>query len=103
MLAETTRGAAHTVLGALVEDLPRFRGLGEDQVMVALDAAYSQAMVSFLYRFETVPDELLTTVAESYESSAGQWYVDAYSRAVGDAVLDAAERAREELGALAPR
>ena len=62
MLAETTRGAVHTVLGAVVSELPRFRGLGEDEVMVALDASYSQAMITFLYRFEGVSDALLTTV-----------------------------------------
>jgi hypothetical protein len=97
MLAETSRGAAHTVLGGAVDSLPRFRGLDEDQVIVALDASYSQAVISFLYRFEGVSSELLATVVESYESGAAQWYVEAYARAVGDAVLDAAERAREEL------
>jgi len=97
VLGETTRGAAHTLAKALRPDLPVFRSIPPEQAEQALEAYHGQAVVSFLHRFESVPDHLLSIVAERYQSEGGRWYVESYVRAVGDAVLTAAERASAEL------
>lgn len=97
IISETLRGAAHTLVQAVQPQIPPFRATPPDEARQAVQAYHGQSVLSFLHRFQPVSDELLATVAERYESDEGQWYVDAYTRAVGDAVLSAAERASAEL------
>jgi hypothetical protein len=54
--------------------------------------SFNAALVSFLYRFETVPDPLLERATREYATDAGQWYVQAYSLAVARAMRSAARR-----------
>jgi hypothetical protein len=102
-IAEAARGAASTAARALDPSLPPFRALPDDQVALALETHDQQAVLLFLHRYATIPDELIASVAERYEDESGRWYVDALTRAVRDALLTAAERVAEELRGLGGR
>jgi len=44
-----------------------------------------------------VPDTLVESLAERWETDLGQWFVDAVADAVSEALLTAAERVTAEL------
>ena len=96
-LAEAARGAANTAARAIDPNLPAFRALPEAQVALALETHDQQSVLLYLYRYATLSDELVASVAERYESEAGRWYMETLARVVRDAVLTAAEGAATEL------
>lgn len=55
------------------------------------------ATLSFLYRYDPVPDTLLRAALDEWRSPAGAWYVAAYMEAVGEAIRQAGEQAAGEL------
>jgi len=96
-LAETLRGAAHLTVRAVRPGTPPFRGMPGEEVPLLMEAHAQQAVLGLLYRFETVPDTLVESLAERWETDLGQWFVDAIADAVSEALLAAAERVTAEL------
>lgn len=63
------------------------------------ESAHTLVLISFLYMYEDVPQNLFTKYVQFYESEAGQWYVDTYSKAMNYAVEQVAVTLAEELQA----
>ena len=97
ILEEVSREAAHEVLRALRGDAPDFAELSRAAYEQAHDRYTRSAVLSFLYRFEPVPDEVLAKVVDEYESEAGQWFVETYTFAIAEAVWLAGQRAARTL------
>ena len=90
---------AHTVLAEFRSDAPPFVPLAGDALFERLEASFNAAVVTFLHRFDSVPDELIAGATAEYESEAGQWYVETYSLAVAEALRSAAARTAASLRA----
>jgi hypothetical protein len=100
VLSETLRGSAHMALRAVDPARPPFVGVSDAGADEWVRTQDQQAAFILLYRYQAVSSELLERVVERYESAAGQWYIDALSDAVTEAILGAAERVAAEVGGL---
>jgi hypothetical protein len=92
LLEQALAEASHTVLAELRPDTQPFTPASGDDLATMRQNSFNAAVVSFLYRFETVPDPLLARATREYATDAGQWYVQAYSLAVARAMRSAARR-----------
>ena len=92
LLEQALAEASHTVLAELRPDTQPFTPASGDDLATMRQNSFNAAFVSFLYRFETVPDPLLARATREFATDAGQWYVQAYSLAVARAMRSAAQR-----------
>jgi hypothetical protein len=92
LLSEGLRQAAHVI--ADVE----FEPISDQQWQEAAQQALLGAVVGFLHRYENVSDADLAAALEEWTSEPGSWYVQAYSLALAETALEAAELAAEQLG-----
>jgi hypothetical protein len=99
LLEQALAEASHTVLAELRADTPPFTPASGDELATMRLNSFNAAVVSFLYRFETVPDTLLERATREFATDAGQWYVQAYSLGVARAMRSAARRVVTTLGA----
>lgn len=90
--------AAHTVWAELRSDAPAFTPLDGAALRSRLEESFRAAVVSFLHRFEGVPLDTVRAALAEYETEAGQWYAEAYSLAVAEAIRAAGRRAARDLG-----
>lgn len=60
-------------------------------------SARNMAIVSFLYMYEDVPQQVLEEYVSLFESEAGQWFVNTYSKAVSHAIEQASTNLKREL------
>ena len=84
--------AAHTIWRAFRPGAPAFTPLQGPALEARLAQSFDAAVVSALHRYEAVPDSVLGRAVSTWESEAGQWYVEAYSLAVAEAIRSAGER-----------
>src|SRR5690606_7215994 len=89
---EGQRAAAHTIAAALGDAAPAYEPLTQGAVAQQLQQYFGVALVSFLQMFERAPDDLIARATADYASPAGQWYVDAYSLGLLEAIESAAGR-----------
>jgi hypothetical protein len=92
LLDEALRQAAFEVWGALRPDAPRFTPARGQELQARLLDSFNASVVSFLRSYETVPDSVLAAATEEYASPEGQWYVEAYSLGVAQAMRAAGRR-----------
>lgn len=92
LLDQALEEAAHTVWGRLRDDAPAFRPLSGDPLFARLETSFDAAVVTFLYRLQTVPDDVIRGATEEYGTEAGRWYVETYSLAVARAIRAAGHR-----------
>lgn len=97
-LSERTREAAHRVAAAITPSAGDFRPITHDAWREYTQQSFAGAVLSFLHRYDGIPDPLLQAFLSDWRSEAGQWYVAAYSQALGETALVAAERIASELG-----
>lgn len=96
VLSEAVRRSAHGVAEALTS-VPGYEPMDEARYLALRRQAFNGAVISFLYRFQEVPDDLIRRAIEQYESEAAAWFVEAYTLGIAQAVLDAGERVRDRL------
>jgi hypothetical protein len=97
LIDEALRQAAYEVWGVLRRDTPRFMPASGPELQARLADSFNASVVTFLHAYETVPDSLLSAATAEYATEAGQWYVDAYTLGVAQAVRAAGQRAAAEL------
>ena len=102
LLFEALRESAYRVAGALREHDPVFQRLRGEELTRTLESSLAAAVVSFLYRYQTVPDELIERAIADYQTESGQWFVATYSLAVAEAIRAAGYRVVDELGGEPP-
>lgn len=84
-------------LGAVSPNLPKLPELTPAQRAQAVQQYRGVALVSFLQRFEALTEPEVLRVIKAYETSSGQWYVDAYTAAIEEAITNAARRTAEAM------
>jgi len=94
--------AAHKVWAAFREDAPAFTPLGGEALQMRLRTSLGAGVISFMYRYETVPDEVLRRATAEYATPAGQWYVESYSLAVATSIRAAGDRVVAAITGRAP-
>ncbi len=92
LLEQALDEAAHAVWKELRPSAVEFVPLRGDELFNRLDRSFMAAAVSALHAHETVPSDLIARSSAEYESTAGQWYVEAYQLAVARAVRAAGQR-----------
>ena len=92
LMGEAIDEAAHAVWAAFRPDAPAYTPPDADELGAARQMSLDAAVVTFLYRFETVPDEVLRAAIDEYAGEAGQSYVRAYTLAVAEAMRAAGRR-----------
>lgn len=91
LLEERTREAAHRIVQALETSSEPFEPISEEEWVARAEQGHLQALVSFLHRYENVPDDLMRSSLDEWNSDPGSWFVEAYSRALGETLLAAAD------------
>jgi hypothetical protein len=91
LLDERTREAAHMIAEALGSSVEPFAPISEGQWVARAAQGHGAAVVWFLYRYQSVPDDLLRASLDDWSSEAGAWFVEAYSLALGETLLAAAD------------
>ena len=91
LLSESIREAGHRIARGTDPSLERFAPLTQGEWVAGAEQAHSQAVVAFLHRYENVPDDVLEATLREWISDPGAWFVEAYSVAVGQTVLAAAD------------
>lgn len=97
LVGERAREAAHRIAGSLTEGVPPFQPLPEADRIEISEEYLNGVAISFLHGYQAVPDAELRAALEEWSSPAGEWYVRAYSEALGETVLVAAGRIVEGL------
>lgn len=92
LIDERTREGAHRVAEVAGVAPAPFEPISVEAWEEAARQNFFGALVSFLHRYQAADESLLEEVALAWESEAGQWYVEAYSLALGDAILRAADK-----------
>lgn len=92
LVGERAREAAHRIAGSLAEGVRPFQPLSETDRNEIAEEYLNGVTISFLHRYQAVPDAVLRAALEEWSSAAGEWYVRAYSEALGETVLVAADR-----------
>ncbi len=92
LLEQALAEAVNTVTRELRPATPPFRPLSGEALFERLDASLEAAVVTFLYRLEPVPDDVIRRATEEYATESGQWYAATYSLAVAEAIRTAAGR-----------
>ena len=89
--------AVHQMAGALSADAPVYQLPTEAQLQESLEGAFNIAVISFLQRFESIPDALIREATTQYSSESGQWFVEAYTLALNQAIRWAGDQVAAEL------
>lgn len=97
ILYEAERETAHELLKALRGDAPAFVELSRSEYEREHENQTGMAVLSLLYRFETVSNELLREAIAEYESESGQWYIESYTFGIVEALWLAGQRAARQL------
>ena len=97
ILDEAERETAHELLKALRSDAPAFVPLSRTEYEREHENQTGTAVLSLLYRFETVSNKLLREAIAEYESESGQWYVESYTFGIVEALWLAGQRATRQL------
>jgi len=97
ILDEAERETAHELLKALRGDAPAFVELSRSEYEREHENQTGMAVLSLLYRFETVSNELLREAIAEYESESGQWYIESYTFGIVEALWLAGQRAARQL------
>ena len=97
ILDEAERETAHELLKALRSDAPAFVPLSRTEYEREHENQTGTAVLSLLYRFETVSNKLLREAIAEYESESGQWYVESYTFGIVEALWLAGQRAVRQL------
>ena len=97
ILDEAERETAHELLKALRSDAPAFVPLSRTEYEREHENQTGTAVLSLLYRFETVSNKLLREAIAEYESESGQWYVESYTFGIVEALWLAGQRAARQL------
>ena len=97
ILEEAEREAAHELLRAVRGDAPAFVPLSHSEYEREHESQTGMAVLSLLYRFETVSNELLREAIAEYESESGQWYIESYTFGIVEALWLAGQRAARQL------
>lgn len=92
LLDEALREAAFEAWRALRPDAPSFEPATGQELQARLIDSFNASVVSFLRAYETVPDNVLAAATAEYASPAGQWYVEAYSLGIAQAMRAAGRR-----------
>jgi hypothetical protein len=92
LVGERAREAAHRIGGSLSPAVPPFQPLPEADRMEISEEYLNSITVSFLQQYEAVPDAELRAAVDEWSTPAGEWYVSAYSEALGETILVAADR-----------
>lgn len=92
LVGERAREAAHRIAGSLGEGVPPFQPLPEADRIEISEEYLDGVTVSFLHGYQAVPVADLRAALDEWSSAAGEWYVRAYSEALGETVLVAADR-----------
>lgn len=92
LVGERAREAAHRIADSLAEGIPPFQPLPEPDQIEISEEYLNGVTVSFLQQYEAVPDADLRAALDEWSTPAGEWYVRAYSEALGETVLVAADR-----------
>lgn len=98
LLDQALSEAAHAVVAQLRADAPVFTPLAGRELQAQLERSRRAAVISFLHRYETVPQEVIRRATEEYESDSGRWYVEAYTLAAAEAMRAAGQRVVAALG-----
>lgn len=93
LMEEALAEAAHAVWAELRPDAPTFTPQSGAALQRRLADSFNASVVSFLYRYETVPDGVIRAALSEYRTEEGQWYVQTYSLAVAEAIRAAGGRA----------
>lgn len=97
LVGERAREAAHRIAGSLSDGVPEFQPLPEADRTEISEEYLNGVTVSFLQQYQAVPEAELRAALEEWSTPAGEWYVRAYSEALGETVLVAADRIVEGL------
>ncbi len=97
MLTERLRAAAHRIAAEVAPETPSFEPLSEADQAAQAEAFFPGAVVSFLYQYGNLTDDVLAGALQDWKTEAGAWYVQAYSLALGETIALAAENVRAEL------
>ena len=89
--------AAHRIAGALSADAPAYEPPTPEQLQQYAMGGFNVAVLSFLQRLESIDETLIRSAIEQFSSDSGQWFVEAYSYALGDAIRIAGEHAAARL------
>ncbi len=92
LVGEKGREAAHRIAGALAEGVRPFQPLSEADRIEISEEYLNGVTISFLHGYQAVADAELRAALDEWSSPAGEWYVRAYSEALGETVLVAADR-----------
>jgi hypothetical protein len=92
ILEEAAREAVHGILAKLELGLGDFAPLTRQSYSEQHDRSLQFAIVSFLHRFREVPDGVIERAIGEYESESGQWYIEAYTIGIAEAILNAGAR-----------
>jgi hypothetical protein len=96
---EAIRASAHLVARRLQPGIADFVGIQDDEYLELRRRWLQISAVSFLHRFEGVPDALVQEAVEEYQTEAGRWYAESYTMGVAEAVQEAGDRVVKALGA----
>ena len=94
---ERIREAAHGIARTLGGRPEPFDPVSREEWDLRTELAHRQALVSFLHRYQNVPDTLLVSALEDWRSEPGAWFVAAYSTALGSTILAAGDSAEAAL------
>lgn len=97
LLDEALTEAAYAVWAKFRPNAPIFTPTRGTVLQARLADSFNASIVSFLHRYETVPDTVLLTATAEYATDAGQWYVHTYSLALAEAVRAAGKRVVSQL------
>jgi hypothetical protein len=97
LIDEALRQAAYEVWAVLRRDTPPFTPASGPELRSRLADSFNASVVTFLRAYETVPDSLLAAATAEYATEAGQWYVDAYTLGIAQAVRAAGQRTAADL------
>lgn len=97
ILNEAEREIAHELLRALRGNAPAFIPLSRTEYEREHENQTAMAVLSVLYRFEAVSNELLRKAITERESESGQWYIESYTFGISEALWLAGQRVARRL------
>lgn len=97
LLAERIREAGHRIARTTGTEVEPFEPLTQAGWVGRAEEAHNETLIAFLHRYENVPDELLEARVQAWITDAGAWFSEAYSVALAETVLVAADAAAAAL------
>ena len=97
LMQEALREASFRVHDAMRGGAPAFEPLDADELGVAQTSSHGASVITLLHRYETVPEPLVRRSIAEYRTESGQWFTEAYTLAVAQAIRAAGERVADRL------